>query len=88
MPHLLKLLSAAGQEPPVQGFWSLTLYNEKHLFSSNTRNRYSLGTRNKNLKRNANGSLTLYMAPASPGKDKESNGLPSPKEPISIYIRA
>lgn len=80
---------AAGQEPPVKGFWSLTLYNHLHLFSENELKRYSLGTKNnKSLKRNADGSLTIYVGPTSPGKDKESNWLPSPKEPISLYIRA
>lgn len=86
--HSYEVNFAAGQEPPVNGFWSLTLYNEKHLFSSNQLNRYSLGTKNKDLKRNADGSLTLYIAPTSPGKGKESNWLPSPKEPVSLYIRA
>lgn len=79
---------AAGQEPPVRGFWSLTLYNKLHLFSANDLKRYSLGTKNKNLVRNTDGSLTLYVGPASPGKDKETNWLPSPKEPISLYLRA
>ena len=40
---------AAGQEPPVNGFWSLTLYNDEHLFHPNPLNRYSLGTKNKSL---------------------------------------
>lgn len=79
---------AKGEEPPVQGFWSLTLYNKHHLFSENALNRYSLGTKNKNLVRNADGSLTLYVGPTSPGKDKESNWLPAPKEAFSLYIRA
>ena len=78
----------AGQLPPVNGFWSLTLYNKQHLFSPNELNRYSLGTKNKALTRNPDGSLTIYVGPASPGKDKEANWLPSPKEPISLYIRA
>lgn len=43
---------AAGQEPPVNGFWSLTLYNEHHFFHPNNLKRYSLGTKNKDLKRN------------------------------------
>ncbi|UFQ02714.1 DUF1254 domain-containing protein [Pseudomonas fitomaticsae] len=86
--HSYEVTFAAGQEPPVQGFWSLTLYNEKHLFSTNKLNRYSLGTKNKDLKRNTDGSLTLYVGPVSPGKGKDSNWLPSPKEPISLYIRA
>lgn len=79
---------AAGQLPPVKGFWSLTLYNKLHLFSENGLNRYSLGTKNKDLVRNPDGSLTIHVGPTSPGKDKEANWLPSPKEPISLYIRA
>lgn len=86
--HSYEVTFAAGQEPPVEGFWSLTLYNEKHLFSTNMLNRYSLGTKNKDLRRNADGSLTVYIGPITPGKDMESNWLPSPKEPISLYIRA
>ncbi|MFV3307996.1 DUF1254 domain-containing protein [Pseudomonas sp. NY15181] len=87
--HSYEVTFAAGQEPPVQGFWSLTLYNEKHLFSANKLNRYSLGTKNaKTLQHNADGSLTIYVGPTSPGKDKETNWLPSPKESISLYLRA
>lgn len=77
-----------GQEPPVDGFWSLTLYNDKHLFNPNKLKRYSLGTKNKNLTRNADGSLTLYASAKSPGKDKESNWLPAPQGNFSLYIRA
>ncbi|MCV2485078.1 DUF1254 domain-containing protein [Flavobacterium sp. SH_e] len=79
---------AKGEEPPVQGFWSLTLYNEHHLFSKNKINRYSLGTKNKGLKKNADGSLTIYVSSTSPGADKESNWLPSPQGTFSLYIRA
>jgi hypothetical protein len=79
---------AAGQEPPVNGFWSLTLYNDKHLFHPNDLKRYSLGTKNKTLKRNADGSLTLHVGAKSPGADKESNWLPAPNEHFSLYIRA
>ena len=68
-----------GQLPPVKGFWSLTLYNEVHFFNPNPLKRYSLGTKNKNLKYNADGSLTLYAGAKSPGKDKESNWLPAPE---------
>ena len=78
----------AGQEPPVNGFWSLTLYNDKHLFHANNLKRFSLGTKNKNLKRNADGSLTLYAGAKSPGGDKESNWLPAPDGHFSLYIRA
>jgi hypothetical protein len=79
---------AAGQEPPVNGFWSLTLYNDKHLFHPNDLKRFSLGTKNKTLKSNADGSLTLYAGAKSPGGDKESNWLPAPDGTFSLYIRA
>jgi len=78
----------AGQEPPVDGFWSLTLYNEHHLFHPNGKKRYSLGTKNKNLARNADGSLTLYVGSKSPGGAKEANWLPAPDGAFSLYIRA
>ena len=79
---------ASGQEPPVNGFWSLTLYDDKHLFHPNSLNRYSLGTKNKNLKRSADGALTLYAGAKSPGPEKDSNWLPAPDGHFSLYIRA
>ncbi len=77
-----------GATPPVDGFWSLTLYNQEHLFAPNRLNRYSLGTKNKSLKLDADGSLTLYVQNDSPGPDKESNWLPAPEGDFSLYIRA
>ena len=52
---------------------SLTLYNAEHFFHPNDLKRYSLGTKNKSLKRNAGRLLTLYVGAKSPGKHKESN---------------
>ena len=52
--------------PPVRGFWSLTLYNEHHFFHPNELNRYSLGTKNKNLHHAADGSLTLTASATPP----------------------
>jgi len=66
----------------------VTLYNKYHLFEPNTLNRFSLGTKNKSLKYNADGSLTLYASAKSPGADKESNWLPAPKGPFSLFMRA
>jgi hypothetical protein len=66
----------------------MTLYNEHHFFNPNDLKRYSLGTKNKTLQRNADGSLTLYAGSKSPGKDKESNWLPAPAGRFSLYIRA
>ena len=77
-----------GQLPPVRGFWSLTLYDDKHLFHANELKRYSLGTKSKQMKLNEDGSLTLYAGAKSPGKDKESNWLPAPEGSFSLYIRA
>jgi len=79
---------AKGQLPPVKGFWSLTLYDAQHFFYKNPLQRYSLGTKNKSLKYNPDGSLTLYAGAKSPGKDKESNWLPAPNDTFSLYIRA
>ena len=78
-----------GKIPPVQGFWSLTLYNEHHFFAPNALKRYSVGTKNKTLQKNADGSLTIYVQADSPGADKESNWLPAPKgADFSLYVRA
>ena len=77
-----------GQLPPVKGFWSLTLYNEHHLFHANPLNRYSLGTKSKSLQYNPDGSLTLYFGAKSPGKNKETNWVPAPDGTFSLYIRA
>lgn len=85
--NLYTVTFAKGELPPVNGFWSLTLYNKHHLFEVNDLNRYSLGTKNKTLKFNPDGSLTLYAGAKSPGKDKESNWLPAPEEKFSLYIR-
>jgi hypothetical protein len=86
--HAYTVTFAAGQTPPVDGFWSLTLYNNEHLFAPNALGRYSLGTKSKSMKQNADGSLTIYVQNSSPGADKETNWLPAPKEDFSLYIRA
>jgi hypothetical protein len=86
--NLYAVTFAKGKEPPVKGFWSLTLYNEEHLFNPNPLKRYSLGTKSKSfLKYNPDGSLTLYAGAKSPGADKESNWLPAPEGMFSLYIR-
>jgi len=76
-----------GQLPPVKGFWSLTMYNPEHFFYPNPLNRYALGTKNKSLKYNPDGSLTIYLGTKSPGKDKEANWLPAPVGDFSIWLR-
>lgn len=80
---------AKGQTPPVNGFWSLTLYNQHHFFEPNEIKRYSLGTKNKSLKYNADGSLTIYVQTEPPVGEHHNNWLPAPKTgDFSLYIRA
>jgi hypothetical protein len=64
------------QLPPVGAFWSLTMYDGDGFPVPNDIKRYALGDRD-DLKFNPDGSLDLYIQPASPGKDKETNWLPS-----------
>ncbi len=78
----------AGQLPPVDGFWSLTLYNEQHFFHPNPLNRFSLGTKSKSLVTNPDGGLTLHVQPENPGGEREANWLPAPEGNFSLYIRA
>jgi len=85
--HLYAVTFSEGGLPPVKGFWSLTIYNHYHLFELNDLNRYSLGTKNKNLKYNPDGSLTLFASTQYPGEDKETNWLPAPEGTFSLYIR-
>jgi hypothetical protein len=77
-----------GQTPPVEGFWSLTLYDEYHFFAPNELNRYSIGTKSPDLKRGAGGSLTLYVQADPPSGEMRSNWLPAPKGDFSLYLRA
>lgn len=80
---------AKGAVPPVKGFWSLTLYNQYHFFEPNDLRRYSLGTKNKNLQYNADGSLTLYVQGDAPAENLRSNWLPAPKDgDFTLYIRS
>jgi len=63
--------------PPVNGFWSLTMYDSQMFQVANPINRYAIGDRDE-LAFNEDDSLTLYIQCESPGKDKESNWLPTP----------
>lgn len=76
------------QLPPyiAPGFWSLTLYNVNNNYNvENAIHRYALGSDDP-LKMNADGSLTIYIQSTSPGKDKESNWLPSGQGTLPIYL--
>ena len=75
-----------GQMPPAKGFWSLTMYNAEMFFVANPLNRYTLSSRNK-FKTNRDGSVDLYIQNESPGKDKEANWLPAPKDKFVLCFR-
>ncbi len=75
-----------GQTPPVDGFWSLTMYDKDYFFVDNPLNRYTLSQRNK-LNANPDGSVDLYIQAESPGKDKESNWLPASKDGFILMMR-
>jgi hypothetical protein len=79
----------AGQLPPVNAFWSVTMYDAKtQLLVENPINRYLINSPMlPNLKKNADGSLTIYLQKDSPGADKESNWLPAPDGPIYVVMR-
>jgi hypothetical protein len=75
-----------GQTPPVKGFWSITMYNQNFFFVDNPLNRYTVSSR-FNFNYNKDGSLDLYIQNESPGKDKEANWLPAPKDGFVLMMR-
>jgi len=74
------------QVPPVNAFWSLTMYNDEQAFVANSMNRYAIGDRDA-LTWNADGSLDIYVQADSPGTSKESNWLPAPHESFNVILR-
>jgi hypothetical protein len=87
--HDYTLTFKAGQYPPVNAFWSVTMYDGKtQLLIKNPINRYLINSPMlPHLKKNDDGSLTLYIQHDTPGADKESNWLPAPNGPIYLVMR-
>ena len=87
--HDYTVTFAPGALPPVNAFWSVTMYDGKtQLLVENSIKRYLINSPMlPTLKRNRDGSLTLYIQTKSPGKDKESNWLPAPNGPIYLVMR-
>jgi len=86
--HKYTLTFAKGQEPPVKGFWSITMYqvDQGWWFVPNALNKFTVSPRD-DLKKNGDGSVTLYFQTESPGKDKEANWLPAPKGDFNLMLR-
>ena len=87
--HNYTLTFPVGQLPPVNAFWSVTMYDGKtQLLIENPINRYLINSPMlPGMKKNADGSLTLYIQKDSPGKAKEANWLPAPNGPIYLVMR-
>ena len=87
--HNYTLTFPAGQLPPVNAFWSVTMYDGKtQLLIENPINRYLINSPMlPAMKKNPDGSLTLQLQKASPGKAKEANWLPAPDGPIYLVMR-
>ena len=75
-----------GGLPPVNAFWSLTIYTKDGFLFKNSINRFALGS-NNNLKYNIDGSLDIFMSQNRPSKDWQSNWLPIPKEEFNLTAR-
>ncbi len=84
--HFEKGAGVEGGVPPVNAFWSITMYNAAYFFVENPLNKYTVSPRD-NLKYNADGSLDLYIQNESPGADKEANWLPAPKDRFILMLR-
>jgi hypothetical protein len=87
--HKYTLRFAKGQQPPVQAFWSITLYDlPKQLLVDNPINRYLINSPMlPELKNDTDGGLTLYIQHESPGKEKQANWLPAPNGPFMVTMR-
>jgi hypothetical protein len=77
---------AKGEEPPVRAFWSVTMYNPDSFFVANPINRFAVSSWMP-FRRNADGSLDLYIQKDSPGKDNEANWLPAPAGDFNLTLR-
>jgi hypothetical protein len=87
--HNYTLTFPVGQLPPVNAFWSVTMYDGKsQLLIKNPISRYLINSpMMSQMKKNTDGSLTLYIQKDSPGKTKESNWLPAPNDTIYLVMR-
>ena len=87
--HAYTLTFAPGKLPPVNAFWSITMYDGKSQFLvKNPIDRYLINSPMlAGMKKNKDGSLTVYIQKDSPGKAKEPNWLPAPNGPMFVVMR-
>src|SRR5262245_1931801 len=77
---------ASNEMPPAEAFWSITMYDPEGFQVANPINRFAVSSWMP-FKRNADGSLTLYIQNENPGGDRETNWLPAPKGPFNLTLR-
>jgi len=87
--HRYTMTFPKGKLPPVNAFWSITMYDAStQLLVENKINRYLINSNMlSNLKENRDGSITVYIQNSSPGAEYESNWLPAPNGPMSVVMR-
>lgn len=90
-PYVLRF--PADRMPAVDAFWSLTMYEAtpegQFFLTENAIKRYAIGDRTPTLKKNADGSLDLWIARSDPGGDRTGNWLPAPAQgPFTVSFRA
>lgn len=84
--HKYVLHFAKDEVPPVNAFWSITLYDPEGFQVGNELNRFAVSSWMP-FKNNADGSLDIYFQNENPGKDLEANWLPAPKGPFNLTMR-
>jgi hypothetical protein len=88
-----RLTFPSGKLPPARGFWSLTVYDERHALPEEADGRHSIGSRTQDLEQNPDGSLTITIGPpAKPGDPRARrtagpNRLTAPTGSFSLYLR-
>ena len=86
--HRYRITFQPGQLPPVKSFWSLTMYGADRFLVDNEIDRYSIGDRTEGLRRNADGSLTIYLQHRRPGTAVgRANWLPAPAGAFRVTMR-
>ncbi|MFZ5729203.1 DUF1254 domain-containing protein [Phenylobacterium sp.] len=86
-----RLHFAADRLPPVNSFWSLSLYEAtedgQFFFTDNPLDRYAIGDRTEGLTYNDDGSLDIWIGHADPGEGRRANWLPAPAGPFALFMR-
>jgi len=85
--HRYRMHFAPGELPPVRGFWSLTVYNDKQFFVDNPIDRYAIGDRD-DIAPGPDGSVDILIQHDEPGPNLESNWLPAPTGSFNVTLRA